>query len=212
MARVRVPRMARVRVPRMTWVRVPRTAQTVGRCRRRCRRSWRRCCWCRRRRDAEAPSHVSALMSAAMVNLGVYGILRVGLDLLGGGPGWWWLLVLAAGAVSAVYGILQAVVAADLKRLLAYSTTENMGLVLVGVGAAGYFAASGAGVLAALALVAGLLHVVNHAAFKTLLFCSAGSVLRATGSRDLDTLGGLRSAMPVTTALFGLGALAASAL
>ena len=164
------------------------------------------------RAHPEAPSHVSALMSAAMVNLGVYGIIRVGLDLLGGGPTWWWLLVLVAGCLSALYGILQAAVAVDLKRLLAYSTTENMGLVLVGVGAAGYFAASGARPLAALALAAALLHVVNHAAFKTLLFCSAGSVLRATGTRDLDALGGLRSAMPVTTALFGLGALAASAL
>ena len=164
------------------------------------------------RAHPEAPSHVSALMSAAMVNLGVYGIFRVGLDLLGGGPTWWWLLVLAAGGVSALYGILQAVVAVDLKRLLAYSTTENMGLVLVGVGAAGYFAASGVRPLAALALVAAMLHLVNHAAFKTLLFCSAGSVLRGTGSRDLDALGGLRSAMPVTTALFGLGALGASAL
>jgi formate hydrogenlyase subunit 3/multisubunit Na+/H+ antiporter MnhD subunit len=164
------------------------------------------------RAHPEAPSHVSALMSAAMVNLGVYGILRVGLDLLGGGPGWWWLLVLAAGAGSALYGILQAAVAVDLKRLLAYSTTENMGLVLIGVGAAGYFAGSGTGELAALALAAALLHVVNHAAFKTLLFCAAGSVLRATGGRDLDTLGGLRSAMPVTTALFAVGALAASAL
>jgi len=164
------------------------------------------------RAHPEAPSYVSALMSAAMVNLGVYGVLRVGLDLLGGGSRWWWLLVLAAGAVSALYGILQAVVAVDLKRLLAYSTTENMGLIFLGVGAGGYFAATGSRVLGGLALTAGLLHLVNHAAFKTLLFCSAGSVLRATGSRDLDALGGLRSRMPVTTALFAVGALAASAL
>ena len=164
------------------------------------------------RAHPEAPSHVSALMSAAMVNLGVYGVLRVGLDLLGGGSRWWWLLVLAAGAVSALYGILQAVVAVDLKRLLAYSTTENMGLVFIGVGAGGYFAATGSRVLGGLALTAGLLHLVNHAGFKTVLFCSAGSVLRATGSRDLDALGGLRSRMPVTTALFAIGALAASAL
>ena len=95
------------------------------------------------RAHPEAPSHVSALMSAAMVNLGVYGIVRVGFDLLGGGPRWWWLLVLALGALSAVYGILQAAVGTDLKRLLAYSTTENMGLVLVGIGAAGLFAATG---------------------------------------------------------------------
>ena len=164
------------------------------------------------RAHPEAPSHVSALMSAAMVNMGVYGIVRVGFDLLGGGPVWWWLLVLGAGAVSALYGILQAAVATDLKRLLAYSTCENMGLVLIGVGACGFFAASGAHLLAALAMTAALLHVVNHAAFKTLLFLSAGSVLHATGTRDLDALGGLRSSMPVTTALFGVGALMASAL
>lgn len=164
------------------------------------------------RAHPEAPSHVSALMSAAMVNLGVYGLVRVGFDLLGGGPRWWWLLVLALGALSAVYGILQAAMSTDLKRLLGQSTTENMGLVLVGVGAAGLFASSGNRVLAGLALAAALLHILNHAAFKTLLFLAAGSVLHATGSRDLDALGGLRPGMPVTTAAFGLGALAASAL
>ena len=120
-------------------------------------------------------------------------MVRVGFDLLGGGPRWWWLLVLALGAVSALYGILQAAVATDLKRLLAYSTTENMGLVLVGVGAAGMFARLRRTRLAGLALAAALLHVVNHAAFKTLLFLAAGSVLRATGTRDLDELGGLRA-------------------
>jgi formate hydrogenlyase subunit 3/multisubunit Na+/H+ antiporter MnhD subunit len=164
------------------------------------------------RAHPEAPSHVSALMSAAMVNLGVYGLVRVGFDLLGGGALWWWLLVLALGGLSAGYGILQAAMSTDLKRLLGHSTTENMGLVLIGVGAAGVFAASGNRTLAGLALVAALLHVVNHAAFKTLLFLAAGSVLHATGSRDLDALGGLRSGMPATTGAFGLGALAASAL
>jgi hydrogenase-4 component B len=164
------------------------------------------------RAHPEAPSHVSALMSAAMVNMGVYGIVRTGFDLLGGGTSWWWLLVLALGALSAVYGILQAVVSTDLKRLLAYSTTENMGLALVGIGASGLFSATGNLVPAALALTAALLHIMGHAAFKTLLFLAAGSVLRATGTRDLDALGGLRRVMPVTTAAFGLGALAASAL
>lgn len=164
------------------------------------------------RAHPEAPSPVSALMSAAMVNLGVYGIVRVGVDLLGGGPLWWWLLVLLLGVGSAVYGILQAAVSTDVKRLLGYSTTENMGLVLVGVGAGGMFGAAGNPVLAGLALTAALLHVCGHAAFKTLLFLAAGSVLRATGTRDLDALGGLRATMPVTTAAFGLGALAASAL
>jgi formate hydrogenlyase subunit 3/multisubunit Na+/H+ antiporter MnhD subunit len=168
------------------------------------------------RAHPEAPSHVSALMSAAMVNLGVYGIVRVGFDLLdgtrGGDTRWWWLLTLLLGAASAVYGILQAAMSTDLKRLLGYSTTENMGLVLVGVGAAGLFASSGNRVLAALALTAALLHVINHAGFKALLFLAAGSVLHATGTRDLDALGGLRLGMPVTTAAFGWGGLAASAL
>ncbi|MEU6611827.1 proton-conducting transporter membrane subunit [Streptomyces shenzhenensis] len=164
------------------------------------------------RAHPEAPSPVSALMSAAMVNLGVYGLVRTGLDLLGGGPAWWWLGLLAVGGASAVYGILQAAMASDLKRLLAYSTSENMGLVLIGVGASGLFTSYGDGPLAALALAAALLHVVNHSAFKALLFCAAGSVLRSTGLRDLDLLGGLRSRMPATAGLFALAALGAVAL
>ncbi|MFG2881722.1 proton-conducting transporter membrane subunit [Streptomyces sp. NPDC048297] len=164
------------------------------------------------RAHPEAPSPVSALMSAAMVNLGVYGLVRTGLDLLGGGPAWWWLGLLAVGDASAVYGILQAAMASDLKRLLAYSTGENMGLVLIGVGACGPFASYGDAPLAALALAAALLHVVNHAAFKALLFCAAGSVLHATGLRDLDRLGGLRARMPLTAGLFALAALGAVAL
>ncbi|WP_326728203.1 proton-conducting transporter membrane subunit [Streptomyces phaeochromogenes] len=164
------------------------------------------------RAHPEAPSPVSALMSAAMVNLGVYGLVRIGFDLLGGGPAWWWLMVMAMGGLSAVYGILQAAMASDLKRLLAYSTSENMGLVVLGVGAAGLFAHAGNTALAGLALAAALLHVVNHSAFKALLFTAAGSILRATGERNLDLLGGLRARMPVTAGLFALGALGAVAL
>ncbi|MFF0267581.1 proton-conducting transporter membrane subunit [Kribbella sp. NPDC004536] len=164
------------------------------------------------RAHPEAPSHVSALMSAAMVTLGLYGLLRVGFDLLGGGRRWWWLLVLSLGALSAVYGVLQASVATDLKRLLGYSTTENLGLIMLAVGAGGMFATAGNRTLASLLVAAGVLHALNHAAFKTLLFLGAGSVLRSTGTRDLDALGGLASRMPVTTALFGVGALAAAAL
>ncbi|MFC5721659.1 proton-conducting transporter membrane subunit [Streptomyces gamaensis] len=164
------------------------------------------------RAHPEAPSNVSALMSAAMVNLGAYGIVRVAFDLLGGGPRWGWLLVLATGALSAVHGILQAAMASDLKRLLAYSTSENLGLVLIGVGAAGLFASSGHPAPAALALAAALLHVANHAVFKALLFCAAGSVVRATGLRDLDRLGGLRARMPATAGFFAVAALGAVAL
>ena len=164
------------------------------------------------RAHSEAPSHVSALMSAAMVKLGVYGLIRVSFDLLGGGPRWWGLFILVVGGLSAMYGVLQASVAVDLKRLLAYSTTENLGLVFVGIGAAGMFAADGNRVLASVLMAAAVLHAINHAAFKTSLFLGAGSVLRATGLRDLDALGGLARRMPVTTALFGIGALGAAAL
>src|SRR5581483_3669250 len=153
--------------------------------------------------------HVSAVMSAAMVTLGIYGMLRVGLDLLGGGPAWWWLSVLGMGALSALYGVLQAAVATDLKCLLAYSTTENMGLVVLGVGAAGFFRTQGAGRLAGLALTAALLHLFAHAAFKTLLFGAAGAVAHSTGTGNLDALGGLRTAMPGTAGLFAIGALGA---
>ena len=164
------------------------------------------------RAHAEAPSHVSALMSAAMVKLGIYGVLRVAFDLLGGGTRWWWVLVAAIGAVSALYGILQAAVATDLKRLLAFSTSENIGLILLGVGMAGLLAQAGQPAIAALALAAALLHMLNHAAFKSLLFGGAGSVLRATGTRDLDALGGLSRRMPSTTLLVAGGAFAAAAL
>jgi len=164
------------------------------------------------RAHPEAPAHVSALMSGAMVSVGVYGIARVGLDLLGGGPPWWWLVVLSLGALSALYGALQATVATDLKRLLACSSTENMGLALIGIGAAGFLRAHGAPVAAALALTAAFLQLIAHAAFKTLLFGAAGSVVHATGTRDLDELGGLAARMPITATLFAVGALGACAL
>jgi len=164
------------------------------------------------RAHPEAPSPVSALMSAAMVNLGIYGIVRFDLQLLGPGPRWWGLLLLAVGAVSALYGVLQASVATDLKRLLAYSTTENMGLITLALGAATLFANSGAHAPATIAMAAALLHLIGHAAFKCLGFLAAGSVLAATGLRDLDRLGGLARRMPSTTVLFGVAALGASGL
>jgi formate hydrogenlyase subunit 3/multisubunit Na+/H+ antiporter MnhD subunit len=164
------------------------------------------------RAHPEAPSHVSALMSGAMVKLGIYGVVRVGWDLLGGGPSWWGAVVLLVGLVSAMFGILHALLASDLKRLLAYSTTENVGLIFIGIGAAGLFASTGNRPLAAVALAAAFLHVINHAAFKGLLFLGAGSIHSATGTRDLDSLGGLSKRMPVTAATFAIGALAIAAL
>ena len=164
------------------------------------------------RAHPEAPSPASALMSAAMVNMGIYGIIRIDLQLLGPGPHWWGLTLMIFGAVSAVFGVLQASVATDLKRLLAYSTTENMGLVTLALGAAALLRSSGAPTVAAIAMTAALLHLLAHAAFKTLGFLAAGSVLSATGLRDLDKLGGLARRMPVTTVLFGIAALGASGL
>jgi formate hydrogenlyase subunit 3/multisubunit Na+/H+ antiporter MnhD subunit len=155
---------------------------------------------------------VPALMSGAMVNLGVYGIVLVGNELLGGGPVWWWLLVSALGVVSALYGALYAATSSDLKRLLAYSTVDNMGLVLIALGASGMFAASGHRTTAAIAMVAALLLMVNHSVFKGALFLAAGAVQIATGTRDLDRLGGLMRRMPVTGVVFLVGALSVAAL
>ena len=164
------------------------------------------------RAHPEAPSPVSALMSGAMVNLGVYGIIRTGDGLLGGGQLWWWLAVASLGVASALFGAIHAAASPDLKRLLAYSTVDNMGLVLIGVGASGALAVRGYHVLAALALIAALFQLVSHSAFKGCLFLAAGTVQRAAGTRDLDSLGGLARRMPVTAALFGIGALSICAL
>jgi formate hydrogenlyase subunit 3/multisubunit Na+/H+ antiporter MnhD subunit len=164
------------------------------------------------RAHPEAPSPVSALMSAAMVNMGIYGIIRIDLQILGPGPHWWGLTLMIFGAVSAVFGVLQASVATDLKRLLAYSTTENMGLVTLALGAATLLSSYGVHQVAAMAMTAALLLILSHASFKTLGFLAAGSVLAATGLRDLDKLGGLARRMPGTTVMFGIAALGASGL
>ncbi|MDA8290807.1 MAG: proton-conducting transporter membrane subunit [Actinomycetota bacterium] len=164
------------------------------------------------RAHPEAPSPVSALMSAAMVATGVYGIVRIDVEVLGGGPRWWALVVVLAGATSALFGVIQASVSTDLKRLLAYSTTENMGLVTLALGSSMLLADYGERSLATVALVAALVHVVAHAAFKSLAFLGAGAVLFATGLRDLDLLGGLATRMPATTGLFFVAALGASGL
>ena len=164
------------------------------------------------RAHPEAPSPVSALMSGAMVALGVYGIVLFGNVLLGGGPVWWWLIVLTLGALSALFGSLHAANSTDLKRLLAYSTTDNIGLVLLAVGASGLFVATGHARLGALSLVAALFILVNHAMFKGALFLAAGSVQVATGTRDLDEMGGLLRRMPQTGALFLVAAASICAL
>lgn len=159
-----------------------------------------------------APSHVSALMSGVMIKLGIYGILRVTLDLLGGGPAWWGSLVLGFGVVSALLGVLYALMEHDLKRLLAYHSVENIGIILIGIGAGLIFHSYGLMTLAALGLISGLYHTINHASFKGLLFLGAGSVLHATHTRNMEKMGGLIKHMPWTAAFFLIGSAAISAL
>lgn len=159
-----------------------------------------------------APSHVSALMSGVMTKVAVYAFVRIAFDLVGP-PQWWWSVpVLTAGAVTAVLGLLYAVLQDDLKRLLAYSTVENLGVVFLGLGLALAFKANHMPQAAALAMTAALLHAANHATFKSLLFFGAGSVLGATGERSLEGLGGLIHRMPATALAFLVGAAAISAL
>jgi len=159
-----------------------------------------------------APSHVSALMSGVMIKLGVYGLLRASFVWLAPALPWWGATLLLVGAVSAVTGVLYAIVDRDLKRLLAFSSIENIGIVLVGTGAAVAFAAAALPALALLALAAALYHVVNHAAFKSLLFMAAGGVLHGTGTRDMEALGGLIKRQPWTAACFLAGAVASAGL
>ena len=159
-----------------------------------------------------APSHISALMSAVMLKTAVYGLLRVSLDLFGGGPVWWGALILAAGIISALLGIVYGLAENDMKRFLAYSSAENMGIIFMGIGAALLFQSFQLPLLAALALTAALYHCLNHAAFKGLLFMGAGSVLFATHTRNINHLGGLIRRMPVTAVLFLVGGLSLSAL
>ena len=159
-----------------------------------------------------APSHVSALMSGVMTKVAVYGFVRVAFDLLGP-PAWWWsMLVLAVGGITAVMGVLYALMQHDLKRLLAYHTVENIGIIFIGLGLALAFKAHGMADAATLALTAGLLHVFNHSVFKSLLFFGAGAVLNATGERDMEHLGGLIHRMPQTAFAFLVGCVAISAL
>ncbi|HZY12814.1 MAG TPA: hydrogenase 4 subunit B [Beijerinckiaceae bacterium] len=159
-----------------------------------------------------APSHVSALMSGVMTKVAVYGFVRIAFDLLGP-PVWWWsMVVLAIGSATAVLGILYATLQRDLKKLLAYSTVENIGVIFTGLGLALAFKASNMLAAAALAATAALFHVFNHATFKSLLFFGAGAVLKATGERDIEKLGGLIHRMPHTAFAVLVGCVAISAL
>jgi formate hydrogenlyase subunit 3/multisubunit Na+/H+ antiporter MnhD subunit len=159
-----------------------------------------------------APSHVSALMSGVMTKVAIYGFIRVIFDLLG--PPTWQasVVVLLLGSITAVMGILSATMEKDIKRLLAYSTIENVGIIFVSLGLALAFKASTMPAAAALAMTAALFHVLNHSIFKSLLFFGSGAVLTATGERDMEHLGGLIGGMPLTAFTFLLGCMAISAL
>jgi hydrogenase-4 component B len=159
-----------------------------------------------------APSHVSGLMSGVMTKVAIYGFVRIVFDLLGP-PEWWWsMVVLAIAAPSATLGVLYALMQRDIKRVLAYSTIENIGIIFVGLGLALAFKAQAMDWIAALAFTAALFHVLNHATFKSLLFFGAGCVLNATGERDMEKLGGLIHRMPQTAFAVLIGCVAISAL
>ena len=159
-----------------------------------------------------APSHISALMSGVMIKLGIYGLFRIILDIMGGGPAWWGALILGVGVVSALLGVLYALMEHDLKRLLAFHSVENIGIILIGIGAGLIFHSYGLFTLAALGLIGSLYHTLNHACFKGLLFLGSGSVLYATHTRNMEKMGGLIKKMPWTAFFFLIGSAAISAL
>lgn len=159
-----------------------------------------------------APSHVSALMSGAMLKTAIYGLLRFCVTLLPESAAWWGIVVLLIGVVSAVISVLYAVVERDIKRLLAYSSAENIGIILMCIGAGMIAQHYGLTHVASLAFAAALFHALNHATFKSLLFMNAGSIIKAAGSRNLDYLGGLIRKMPWTAISFLIGVVAISSL
>jgi formate hydrogenlyase subunit 3/multisubunit Na+/H+ antiporter MnhD subunit len=159
-----------------------------------------------------APSHVSALLSGVMTKVGIYAFIRIVFDIIGDHSPWSGLIVLTIGGITAVMGVLYALMQHDLKRLLAYHTVENIGIIFIGVGLALAFRANGQTIAAALAMTAALFHVLNHALFKSLLFFGAGAVQAATGERDMEKLGGLIHVMPQTAIVFLIGCAAISAL
>ncbi len=159
-----------------------------------------------------APADGSAFLSGLVVKLGVYGIVLFGFELLGRGPAWWGLVAMGLGALSALIGILYGVLEPDLKRFLAFSTVENVGIIETALGAGMTFASYGRQALGAFLLAVALYHVVNHGAYKTLLFLEAGVIEHAAGTRDLNRLGGLVHRTPATSVITLIGTLGIAAL
>lgn len=160
----------------------------------------------------QAPASVSSIMSGAMIKVAIYGLLRFIAGMLGVPSVWWGHVILVAAGISCLVGVIYALMEHDIKKLLAYHSVENIGIILLGIGAGMVFWSWGWGVLAAAAFAAGLYHTVNHAVFKGLLFLCSGSIQVATGTRDIEKLGGLIKRMPQTAASFLVGAMAISAL
>ena len=159
-----------------------------------------------------APSHVSALMSGVMIKTGIYMMIRVFLEILQPAPAWWGLTLLVIGSLSSLLGVLYALTEHDIKRLLAYHSIENIGIILLGLGSALTFASLQMPTLAVLGLVAALFHTLNHATFKSLLFLSAGSVINQMHTRNMEEYGGLIKRMPQTAFFFLVGSMAICAL
>ena len=151
-------------------------------------------------------------MSGVMIKTGIYMLIRVTLELLPSAPLWWGTTILIIGALSSLLGVLYALSEHDLKRLLAYHSIENIGIILLGLGSALVFSFAGLNALAALALMAALFHTLNHATFKALLFLGAGAVISATHTRNIEHYGGLIKRMPQTALFFLVGSMAISAL
>ena len=159
-----------------------------------------------------APSHVSALMSGVMIKTGIYMMIRFFLDIMQPVPAWWGITILMIGSVSALLGVLYALTEHDIKRLLAYHSIENIGIILLGLGSSLIFYSLGMPSLALLGLMAALFHTLNHAIFKSLLFLSAGSVINEMHTRNMEEYGGLIKYMPQTALFFLIGSMAISAL
>jgi hydrogenase-4 component B len=156
---------------------------------------------------ANAPSHISAFMSGIVIKMGIYGLIRV-LTFFSTPPLWWGILFLCLGIVSAVVGVLFAIGQHDIKRLLAYHSIENIGIIVMGIGVALIGLSTGNNILYVLGMAGALLHVLNHALFKSLLFLGAGAVIHASGTRDIDRMGGLSRVLPITSLTFIIGSAA----
>jgi hydrogenase-4 component B len=159
-----------------------------------------------------APSNISSLMSGVMIKTGIYGFIRISMDVLGRGPEWWGITIIGIGAVSSVIGVLYALMEHDIKKLLAYHSIENIGIILLGVGSSMMFGSNGMYTLSAIALMAGLYHTLNHAIFKGLLFLGAGSLMHATHTKNMEDMGGLIKSMPYTGLFFLIGSVSICAL